>query len=89
MKQELCNLDFCFWKTNCFKTFLNYNVGTITVKVRYQMNRKVSSKKKEHTMLHSDFDFFSLYIKIQSKIGEVKKKTQHILKWENLSTPIL
>lgn len=25
-------------------------------------------------MLHSDFDFFSLYIKIQSKIGEVKKK---------------
>lgn len=46
MKQELCNLDFCFWKTNCFKTFLNYNVGTITVKVRYQMNRKVSSKKK-------------------------------------------
>lgn len=40
-------------------------------------------------MLHSDFDFFSLYIKIQSKIGEVKKKPQHILKWENLSTPIL
>lgn len=25
-------------------------------------------------MPHSDFDFFSLYIKVQSKIGEVTKK---------------
>lgn len=29
-------------------------------------------------MLHSDFDFFSLYIKVQSKIGEVTKKNPNI-----------